>query len=436
MMTHAWNHETIKELAKETKGITTLDLIVLDRSNDPFYIGTETQRVWARWFADIWQQYGKWGDHLRRLHYRIEHKGIKLPIPVNREGKVYDTYINHKGCWEQFEKSAKFARYLGLVDPDSFVDRRNPEPKIFTTRNEYSFEPGCFVADGDWGLPSLPDLPDRLPDFNGLVATGYEGIDQDYLVEVWCEKTTMNDVLIPICERYGVNLVTASGHPTITAVRELLKRANKPTRILYISDHDHAGIKIVLAVARKLEFYDQGLDIKLEPIALTTEQVSEYNLPREPSAEMDKTELDALEALYPGELGKIVTREIERYIDINLERKSTSEKAKFQDHLDDVLQETLTNYEQESSEMDRDYMTFLEDYKQAIEPLRERMAEILDRYGELDDDVRDDLENIDIDLSEFPLPAPDIGGDPDSLLYDSSRDYLDQLESYKKYGDQ
>jgi hypothetical protein len=431
-----WNHESIKEKAESTE-CTVPDLIVLDKENDPFYIGTPSHWMWARWFADIWDQHGKWGDHLRRLHYRIEHKGLDLPRPIRCDGEVFTTYKNHKGCWQQLLKASKFARYLGLVDPDSFVDRRNPEPKIFTTWNDEDFEPGYFVSDNDWELPSLPDLPHRLPEFDGFIATGYEGIDQDYLVEVWCEKTTMNDVLVPICEKYGVNLVTASGHPTITATREFLKRVRKPARILYISDHDHAGKSMPLAVARKIEFYHKEfseLDIKLEPIALTAEQVDEFDLPREPSAKMEKTELDALEALYPGELAKIVTEEIERYIDINLERKSIREKVKFQDHLDNVFLETRANYEQESSELGRVYTAFLEDYKQAIEPLRERMTEILDQYGELNDSVRDDLENIDINPSEFPLPDPDIDGDPDGLLYESSRDYLDQLESYKKNG--
>ena len=422
------DHQFIKHRAKES-GTTIKDLIVLDKENDPFYIGTETHWMWARWFADTWGQYGQEGDYLRKFHYRIEAKGINLPKPLKREGKIYRTYINHKGCWEQLLKAAKFARYLGLVDPDSFVDRRNPRPIEFIEDRE-SDNPRFFVPEGDWGLPSLPD--EALPEFDMPEAAGYEDIEQSYHVEIWCEKTTMNDVLMPVCRRYGVNLVTAGGHPTITAVREFLRRVQKPARVLYISDHDHAGKQMPAAVARKLQFYQQEefdhLDIKLESVVLTAEQVAKYDLPREPTAKMEKTELDALEALYPGELAKIVEREVKRYIDLGLKRKGWREKERLQDHLDEVFQATRANYERETGELERDYSEFLQELK----PLQEKLNGILNRYRELNDRIKGDLKNAPIDLSEFPLPEPDIDGDPDGLLYESSRDYFEQLDAYKK----
>ena len=30
-------------------------------------------------------------------------------------------------------------------------------------------------------------------------------IRQRYHLEIWCEKSTMNDVLVPLCQRYGIN---------------------------------------------------------------------------------------------------------------------------------------------------------------------------------------------------------------------------------------
>ena len=42
-------------------------------------------------------------------------------------------------------------------------------------------------------LPDFPDLP-------GYRVYGYRA-DQEYHLEVFCEKSTMNDILVPLCER-------------------------------------------------------------------------------------------------------------------------------------------------------------------------------------------------------------------------------------------
>ena len=41
---------------------------------------------------------------------------------------------------------------------------------------------------------------------------------QRYHIEIWAEKTTMNDVLLPLCQRYGVNLITGAGEQSLTSV--------------------------------------------------------------------------------------------------------------------------------------------------------------------------------------------------------------------------
>ncbi|MGH8604949.1 MAG: hypothetical protein ACREXR_19825, partial [Gammaproteobacteria bacterium] len=80
----------------------------------------------------------------------------------------------------------------------------------------------------------------------------------------------MNDVLLPICNQHGANLVTGAGELSVTAVQSLVERiTSKPTRIFYISDYDPAGQSMPVAVARKLEFLlrDSDADVRLYPIA-------------------------------------------------------------------------------------------------------------------------------------------------------------------------
>jgi hypothetical protein len=109
----------------------------------------------------------------------------------------------------------------------------------------------------------------------------------------------------------------------------------KPTKegkLDYVSDFDPGGENMPVAVARKIEFdlrrLGESLDIQVRAIALTHEQCIQYALPRTPMKDTERrapgwearygegqTELDALEAIHPGALDRILRREIERYRD-------------------------------------------------------------------------------------------------------------------------
>jgi hypothetical protein len=68
---------------------------------------------------------------------------------------------------------------------------------------------------------------------------------------LWCEKTTINDVLEPLCREYGAVLQSGAGELSITATRllaERLQEQEKPTRIFYISDFDPAVESMPVAV--------------------------------------------------------------------------------------------------------------------------------------------------------------------------------------------
>lgn len=155
---------------------------------------------------------------------------------------------------------------------------------------------------------------------------------------------------MPLCAAYGVNLVTGLGFMSITSVIDLLKRINeaqKPCRLFYISDFDPAGDDMPTAVARQIEYwldtYVPSADIKLKPLVLTREQVERYQLPRTPVKDSDRrkanfeerygegaVELDALEALLPGELASIVTENILQFRDNRLEAKIAEAKVQAQ----------------------------------------------------------------------------------------------------------
>ena len=93
--------------------------------------------------------------------------------------------------------------------------------------------------------------------------TGYDRRDTDHLaLELWVDKSTVNDVLEPICRARGVNLIVGKGYASITGIVGFLKRAEhcgRPVRVLYISDHDRNGRSMPPAAARQIEFWREEL---------------------------------------------------------------------------------------------------------------------------------------------------------------------------------
>src|SRR5262249_5395838 len=140
---------------------------------------------------------------------------------------------------------------------------------------------------------------------------------------------------------YGANLQTGLGELSITAAFSLVKRlmeVGKPACILYLSDFDPAGQSMPVAVSRKIEYFVRtfGLDLNVRvfPVLLTEEQVRDYQLPRTPIKESERrregfeqrfgtgaVELDALEALYPGELRTLLGGYLEAYYDTTLQER-------------------------------------------------------------------------------------------------------------------
>jgi len=415
-MTHRIGYEFIKAEARRRRkageDCHIGDLLALASKNDPFYTGTPAEVKKARWFAGLWQRFGYGhGVHLRRVHYQIVSQENTV---LMHNGKPYE---NTEKCWGYLTGASKYARYLDLVPTDAFVDRRNPDAI------EHAEWAGDLQLDVSVGGAFFDGL--ELPEYEVYGGTGHI---QPYLVEIWAEKTTMNDILEPLCERYQANLVTGAGELSITAVMDFLhrvRRLGKPARLLYVSDFDPAGLGMPVSVARKIEFYQrrrgfEGLDITLDPIALTASQVRSYRLPRVPVKDSDKrkanfeqaygegqVELDALEALHSGSLSDIVETAILDYYDADLAREAARRRRAITDHLSQQRQAVLDRYGDQIAALERE----VKDLRQA---------------------VRKDLGAVEVDPEALELPEPGLI-ESHGKLYESGRGYFEQLHHYKAH---
>jgi hypothetical protein len=417
------DYSGIKALAVEL-GRRADSLVVLARHNDPFFIGP-TRQAWAAWFANEWHRLGiQTGWHYRRIHYIF----MSQDPPIRMvDGTPYTNTIEAWGrlCW-----AARDAIALGLVPQNAFADHRNAEPIVHLVQPSAG---GTSVSDDepDVWLPEFPSLPELS--FTRPI------VPQPYHIEVWVEKTTVNDVLEPLAGYYKFNLVTGTGELSATRCREFVDRVgSRPVRILYISDFDPGGASMPVAAARKIEFeiHRRGLDVdvQLRPIVLTHEQCVEYSLPRTPLKETEVrgarfqarfgeggTELDALEALHPGQLRKIVTREVRRYWNPDHAAAVDERSEDIEEELAGVTTAAHDAHRDEIDELRADWREIVA----KIEGWRERANPVWQA-------VRDRLVQDHPSLDAVEPPEFSADEDPDPL-FDSTRTYLEQIDRYKRH---
>lgn len=431
-------------------GCKASDILAMSTRRDPFYCGQPSQVRDAQWFTHLYQSLAIGENaHLRRIHYKLV---SQLEPPPKPNGEPYQ---NTDKDWKWFCESAVAARTLGLVDVRAFVDRRNPDPLILRQEHEQIPRAPELDAPDFWfmGIHADLDTPSLAMPRPRVRGYSYSDSDQPYLIEVWVEKTTMNDVLIPICRRYRANLVTAAGFQSITAAVNLIERArrfNKPARIFYISDFDPAGDKMPIAVARQVEYwirrFNLSLDIALTPIALTAEQVAQYRLPRIPIKETDNrrakfeakygegaVELDALEAIYPGELGRLLNEAIAPYWDTELENRLRDQAAEVRDQISFAWSDLVEEEARQVARIQRAITEVFAEFQDELSDLSERLNDALEPY-------REDLEEIERAINtkrrEFDPDLPErLASDlepPDesAWLFSSLRGYLEQIAHY------
>jgi hypothetical protein len=221
------DYESLKALAKELRRPAST-LYALAHGNDPFYIGPQ-RTIQANWIAEIWHRLGiSSGYHLRRIHYRL----ISQPDPILKPSGA--RYENTYDCWTELLTAVRDAIALDLIPDDTLVDRRNGEARLFQIEaRDANIELYSYLPEYEqFGLPRLPRIDRPSLPWLGLDPPT---VPQPYQVEIWAEKATIDDVLLPLAVRYKVNIQTGVGEVSATRCRDLVNRVEaheRPVRIL------------------------------------------------------------------------------------------------------------------------------------------------------------------------------------------------------------
>ena len=152
---------------------------------------------------------------------------------------------------------------------------------------------------------------------------------QKYQIELWSESAGMLPQLASVANAFSVPVYSASGFGSLSAVRQIVERAQEWDRlvVLHVGDYDPSGESIFEAMTTDAQAFleeDRLLasqEIIPVRVALTAEQVARHGLPTAPAKASDSRsrrwdgETCQLEALAPSDLARIVRGAIVAYLD-------------------------------------------------------------------------------------------------------------------------
>jgi len=184
---------------------------------------------------------------------------------------------------------------------------------------------------------------------------------QPNFLEVWVEKDALSALVSDVAEGFRVKTCPARGYSSFTYVKEGAERLDEYEDkeniiILYLGDYDPSGLDITRDLEERLQDYGI-LDVDVERIALTLDQIRQYSLPpmmakqKDPryakfvadTGGADAVELDALE---PPILQDIITRAIQSKIDTDLWNERAKEIEETRERLREKFEKARIEWEQ------------------------------------------------------------------------------------------
>ena len=256
---------------------------------------------------------------LRQLYYQLVARDI-IPNKLSEYAKLSRILTD--------------ARMYGLIDWD-FIEDRVRVRKMH----------------GEW---------EDIPDIIETALTSYRRKrwnNQDNYIEVIVEKNALIGVLEPICEQYHVSIFPNVGYGSTTVIHELALRfrekenAGKNCILLYFGDHDPSGEDMVRDIENRLDIFNANVTVV--KVALTMEQINQYNPPPNPAKMTDPRASDyvnqhgnsswELDALPPNILVELLRTNIEQHIDMTKYNAVIEKENEEKEQLRDIADREFNN---------------------------------------------------------------------------------------------
>jgi hypothetical protein len=147
--------------------------------------------------------------------------------------------------------------------------------------------------------------------------------DADAYVEVWLEKDALSGVVFPVTAQFDVPLMVARGYASLSFLHssaEYINGLDRPVYLYHLGDFDPSGVNAGEKIEETLRELAPKAEIHFERLAVTEQQIADWNLPTRPTKQSDSraknhgdisVELDAIE---PGRLRQSVSDAIELHL--------------------------------------------------------------------------------------------------------------------------
>ena len=212
----------------------------------------------------------------------------------------------------------------GLVEKSDRGYRR-VQHQVLEMRRDGSL-PWHWIVDhtrSGWHISAWETAEDFLDDVAGRYRADLWA-SLPALVEVWAESDSIAAVWRSECQRLGVSLYPARGFPSDSFLWEAAQKVTRTHKdrltIIFVGDYDPSGILIDSTTRDKLLAHlPSRVELSWNRIAITEEQISEYDLPTRPRKASEKRRPEIrlsveAEALPVGVLRRLVRSNIEAHI--------------------------------------------------------------------------------------------------------------------------
>jgi len=234
---------------------------------------------------------------LRQLYYQLVSADI-IPNKVSEYAKLSNLL--------------KEGRIAGIVDWDAIEDRLRKPDNPASWNNPAEIINACIKQ----------YRKDRMK-------------GQNTYLEVWVEKDALSGVLKRVTYQYGIPIIVNRGYSSVTAMYDAYNRFedaynynDQNTTVIYIGDFDPSGQDMIRDILDRINEFNGSFTFNVEPIALTWDQIKEFNPPPNPAKITDPRAKEYIkkhgptswevDALKPEVLNKILTNKINEYIDSNM----------------------------------------------------------------------------------------------------------------------
>jgi len=383
-------------------------LTVLAKDNDPYRVDTPAGHRDAEWAAEhLERAFGPYRNaDPRGLHYAC----VAAGDIVKPNGEIY---INSPGDDAWLALAIKSARWLSYIPFGRISDNRNSEPLIFRAsgrveRPSASLRTYAFIGSIETPRVCFASPEPALDNFNR---------PQPYAIVIFGEKSSLEDVLLPIARRYSADLYLGAGEASDSLLHQMAKDGaedGRPLVVITATDFDPAGWQMPVSIGRKLQAFRDLLfpDLQFEvvPAALTIDQVRTLDLPSTPLKESEKrasrwreefgheqTEIDALATLRPNVLREIIERAIAPYYDSTLDQRIARARDAWRRRAQRIVDRRIDD--QELDELRESARAIEAELKEKIDALT---SEADDRIAVINERLEEMIEGIELPKAVLP----------------------------------